>query len=269
MTALAWLALAGMLICLPAPSATHRRLRALVDAGRLPDSTPDRRRRRPSLGPMVGVPAGGLGAAAAAFGGLALGVAALAGLLATFTVVRSAASRRRTARQERALLAAVRLLATELEAGSRPPDALAAAAASTPEYATAFGAAAAAAADGDDVAAALLDHPDLQGIGYAWRVAQDAGAPLAEVLGRLAADLAARRAQGLAVATALAGPRSSAVLLAGLPVLGLALGATLGAQPLDVLFGTPGGRLVCAAGVVLDAAGVWWTQRLITRAESA
>jgi Flp pilus assembly protein TadB len=39
------------------------------------------------------------------------------------------------------------------------------------------------------------------------------------------------------------------------------------AHPLSVLLGTPAGRIVCLAGVALDAAGLAWTQRLAARAE--
>jgi tight adherence protein B len=100
-------------------------------------------------------------------------------------------------------------------------------------------------------------------------VAAESGAPLADVLGRVAADLADHEQQQRSVAVALAGPRSSAALLAGLPVIGVALGAAMGARPLGFLFGTPPGRLVCCAGALLDAAGVIWTQRLMLRAERA
>jgi tight adherence protein B len=119
------------------------------------------------------------------------------------------------------------------------------------------------------VADALLTSApgDLEPIAHAWRVAEHSGAPLVDVLGRVAADLADHEQQQRSVAVALAGPRSSAALLAGLPVVGIALGAAMGARPLAFLFGTPQGRLVCCVGAVLDAAGVLWTQRLMQRAQ--
>jgi tight adherence protein B len=43
----------------------------------------------------------------------------------------------------------------------------------------------------------------------------------------------------------------------------------MGADPLGVLIGTPTGRAVCAAGALLDAAGVLWTLRITSGAERA
>ena len=63
-------------------------------------------------------------------------------------------------------------------------------------------------------------------------------------------------------AAELAGVRASGVLLACLPVLGIGLGALVGAQPLDVLFGTGVGRVLLGVGVGLDALGLLWLRRL-------
>ncbi len=82
----------------------------------------------------------------------------------------------------------------------------------------------------------------------------------------MARDLAARIDQRGAVATALAGARSSAALLAVLPVLGLVLGTAMQADPVTVLLATPAGTR-CLVGVGLDAAGLLWTHWLAARAE--
>jgi tight adherence protein B len=87
------------------------------------------------------------------------------------------------------------------------------------------------------------------------------------VVGRVADDLAAQVDQRRGAGSALSGARTSAVLLAGLPVLGLLLGAAMQAGPLHVLFGTPSGRLLSLLGVALDSAGLLWTQWLTSRAE--
>jgi tight adherence protein B len=123
---------------------------------------------------------------------------------------------------------------------------------------------------GGDVADSLLTcAAELAPLAHAWRVAERSGAPLADVLGRVAADLDDQEQQQRTVAVALAGPQSSAALLAVLPVVGIALGAAMGARPLGFLLGTSHGRLVCCAGAVLDATGVIWTQRLMQRAQRA
>jgi tight adherence protein B len=41
----------------------------------------------------------------------------------------------------------------------------------------------------------------------------------------------------------------------------------MGARPLPFLLGTPPGRLLCCAGVVLDVTGVLWMRRILRRAE--
>jgi tight adherence protein B len=109
----------------------------------------------------------------------------------------------------------------------------------------------------------------LRGLAQAWSVAVTTGAPMADVVRRVADDVAARLEQRRGVSAAVAGARSSALLLAGLPVLGLLLGAAMQARPLEVLLQTPAGQLLGLAGVTLDALGVLWTQFLIARAERA
>jgi tight adherence protein B len=108
----------------------------------------------------------------------------------------------------------------------------------------------------------LVDEPELRLLGRAWSVASASGASLVDVLTGVADDLAARLEQADAVAAALAGPRSSAMLLAGLPVLGIALGSAMQARPVQFLLGDHLGRSVLLAGVALDAAGLLWTRRL-------
>jgi tight adherence protein B len=175
------------------------------------------------------------------------------------------ALRRRTARRREAeLTSAVRLIAAELESGSRPSAAFTAAAGASPTWRTEFTAAATACHAGHDPP---FEADELRGLGDAWRVADSAGAPLAAVVRRVADDLAGRVEQRQAVAAAVAGARSSAALLAGLPVLGLLLGAAMQAHPLEVLLTTRAGQLVCLCGVAFDAAGVLWTQRLAASAE--
>ncbi|MFN2519322.1 MAG: type II secretion system F family protein, partial [Jatrophihabitantaceae bacterium] len=208
-------------------------------------------------------------AAGVGLAGAALGVAATVAAATTAMMISSALARRREVRRRRGLLTAVRLVVAELAAGSRPDSALGAAAAVAPEYAAVLAAAASAARCGAEVSDVLLSSGvgELEPLAHAWRVGERAGAPMAEVLGRVAADLADQGCQHRAVGVALAGPRSSAVLLAGLPVIGIALGAAMGARPLAVLLGSPAGRMLCCVGVLLDAAGVLWTQFLTQRAQ--
>ncbi len=113
----------------------------------------------------------------------------------------------------------------------------------------------------------LGEDPNTRPIGLAWQLGEDTGAALAGVLGRVATDLADVDEQRRTVAVALAGPRASAGLLTALPLVGIGLGAAMGARPWEFLFGPPAGRVVCCVGVVLDAAGVFWIRRILSRAE--
>jgi tight adherence protein B len=199
----------------------------------------------------------------------AFALAALVVLGVGLTLLRNGLRRRAAVVVEVELALAVGLMRAELEAGAGPGAALAAG--ST------------AGALGRQIARRLdnaFDRPsenptdegdrtpeEVDRVVLAWRLSAGTGAPLADVLARVRADLTDRAATRRDVAAALAGPRSSAVLLALLPVLGIGMGAAIGAHPLQVLLGTDGGRWLLCAGVVLDALGLLWTDRLIARAQ--
>lgn len=101
-----------------------------------------------------------------------------------------------------------------------------------------------------------------------WRIGAERGGTLALVLDGLAGTLRHEEALRQEVAAQLAGPRATARLLGGLPVLGLAMAAALGARPMAFLFGTLPGVSCLVAGIGLDLLGVWWTSRLTARAEA-
>lgn len=119
---------------------------------------------------------------------------------------------------------------------------------------------------------ALAAQPGAEGaagIAACWQVAAERGAGLAAGLDRIAESLRADRALRETVRAELAGARSTAVLLAALPGFALTLGASLGADPLHVLLHTPAGLACLALGVLLEAAGLRWTARIIRTAEGA
>ncbi|WP_054053841.1 hypothetical protein [Alloactinosynnema sp. L-07] len=64
----------------------------------------------------------------------------------------------------------------------------------------------------------------------------------------------------------MAGPRASALMLALLPLLALALGESMGAAPIAVLTSSPVGQTLLVIGVALVCAGVTWTARLTGKA---
>ncbi|WJV47167.1 type II secretion system F family protein [Streptomyces flavofungini] len=107
----------------------------------------------------------------------------------------------------------------------------------------------------------------LLGLAACWRVAVDRGAGLAAGLERLEGALRAERDQRADLRAQLAGARSTALMLAGLPVLGLLLGAALGAEPLRVLLHTGPGLGCLAVGGLFEGAGAWWALRIMRKAE--
>lgn len=169
------------------------------------------------------------------------------------------------------------VLAAELSAGRTPAEALAAAAqvAVGPSRA-ALRAAAAAAGVGGDVASALASGasasavgPVLRALAACWTVCAASGSGLAASVRRLEEGLRSDAARRRALEAELAGPRATAALLAVLPLVGLAMAAGLGADPLHVLLHTAAGVVCLALGLALDAVGVWWTGRLVALAGRA
>lgn len=92
------------------------------------------------------------------------------------------------------------------------------------------------------------------------------GCSLAEVVGAVEDDLRARTGQARQLRASTAGPHASALLLAGLPLLGLLMGSGVGADPWHVLTATAVGNVLLVCGGGLEIAGVVWSGRLVRRA---
>ncbi len=100
------------------------------------------------------------------------------------------------------------------------------------------------------------------------RLTHTLGSPLAEVLDRCAVTVTEAEQARDARRVALAGPRSTARILAGLPLLGLVLGAGLGADPLGSATDGGWGTASVLAGLLLLVAGRRWTSALVAAAEA-
>ncbi|MEF9905426.1 type II secretion system F family protein [Streptomyces sp. P9-A2] len=190
--------------------------------------------------------------------------------------VRLAAGERRVReRRNDAVIALCGALAGEVRAGRQPGEALPPAARDSGGLGDTQAAVLAAARFGGDVPDGLVvaarqpGAEGLRGLAACWRVAVDQGAGLAAGLDRLEAALRAERDQRADLRAQLAGARATAVMLAGLPVLGLGLGAALGADPLHILLHTPSGLGCLVAGGVLEGLGLWWVLRIMRGAEDA
>jgi len=127
---------------------------------------------------------------------------------------------------------------------------------------------------GGDLPQALLRDaqeqslPVLRALSALWQVAEGSGAGLAAAADRLATAEANAEEVRRELMAQLAGPRATARVLAGLPAVGLMLGTSLGASPVDWLIGTPWGLAILAAGLVLEALGLFWTSRLTHAVEA-
>ncbi|MER8068524.1 type II secretion system F family protein [Streptomyces sp. NPDC094034] len=187
------------------------------------------------------------------------------------------ARERRKARERLAdrIVALCVMAVGELRAGMQPTQALLAAAGSTGGLGSAEGVVLAAARFGGDVPDALRKAArqpgadGLVGLAACWRVAVDGGAGLAAGLDRLDAALRAEKEQREGLRAQLSGAWATVTVLALLPVVGLALGWALGADPLRVLLHTPAGLGCLLVGGLLEGAGLWWAARIVRTGEAS
>jgi tight adherence protein B len=220
------------------------------------------------------------------------------GSLAAAMVTGTATARWRASRDRRAaataatgLSDALGVLVAELRAGAHPGDAVRAAAdthADRPpggpltmstdvptDVVRALAAVAAAASLGGDVPAVLRSAGPAPlrswtgRLADAWSLADRYGIPLADLLDAVRSDTEHRVRFAADVQSRLAGPRATASVLAGLPLLGLALGHAVGAAPLRVLCETPVGQVLLVIGTGLACVGVQWSARLVSGAVPA
>jgi tight adherence protein B len=163
----------------------------------------------------------------------------------------------------------VESVVAELRAGADPVGALVAAESAAPRP-VAPGAAVAV-RSGADVATALERDAGastlMRGVAACWSVAQGSGAGLAAALLSLADSARAAEAVRRELHAGLAEPRATALVLAALPLVGLAMGVALGADPLAWLLGTAAGNAVLAVGIALECAGAAWAWRIASRLE--
>ena len=224
--------------------------------------------------PTTAVPAG-LAAAAVGGSGLVLGVPLLlaptCATLVWVTVVLVERRRRASAaavRREQ-VVGAVEAMLGELGAGQPPGRALGCAVDAWPELAPA----AAAHRLGSDVAGQLRQVAELPGAGAlaqvaaAWELCGASGVSLADALEQVLATVRAEHDVLRAVAGELAAARATVRLVAGLPLLVLAMGSGIGADPWTFLTATVPGQLCLWAGVTLATVGVMWLERIADHAQ--
>jgi tight adherence protein B len=251
-------ALALALALLVAPSCPHRRLTSLRPV--------TARRRRVPIIPCAAVAAVALATVVPVSAVVAVGVI---GATLTLRRRRRLGIRRREA-ESAALQGALDILVGELRVGVHPVTAFSVAADEVDgAVAESLRAVAARARLGADVAGGLRSvarrsplPAHWERIAVCWQLAHTHGLAIATLMRTAQRDIVERERFSARVRAGMAGARTTAVVLAGLPVLGIGLGQLIGADPLQFLLsgGFGGGLLV--VGVTLACAGLLWSDRI-------
>jgi tight adherence protein B len=199
-------------------------------------------------------------------------VAIAAALGALLAVERDRLRRRRARRSVAdATEECVLMLAAEMAAGRSAGEALAAAASAGPAE---VAEAAAVAGLGGDPVPVLRDGAQRHGaaalrqVAAAWQLASATGAPLAELLGRVAQVVRDEAATAREVEEQLAPVRATGRVLAGLPLMGVVIGAGVGVDVPSLLLLTTWGQLCLLTALGLVAAGLTVIDRIGSRAAS-
>lgn len=234
---------------------------------RLPRSSVPGVRLRPPVVFLAAVAV--LGAAASTRPAL-LVVAIIAGAVGAAWRRRRRSERRRRA-EGVAMASALEVLIGELRVGSHPARAFAVAASESPTMVarslrrvavrTQFGA--------DVVAGLLAEQKDSavpehwNRLAVCWELAARRGLAMSVLMQAAHHDIVDRQAFADRVRAALAGARATAVILATLPMLGVALGELIGAHPVRFLLGGGLGGVLLVLGAGFIAAGLAWADRII------
>ncbi|WKD56726.1 Bacterial type II secretion system protein F domain protein [Corynebacterium capitovis DSM 44611] len=99
------------------------------------------------------------------------------------------------------------------------------------------------------------DTPELREVGALWALATSRGLPIAELLRGSRDRIDHELRHHAATEAALAGPKTTAVVLSALPLAGIAMGTAMGAHPLRILFGGGVGGILLLVGTILVCAG--------------
>lgn len=204
----------------------------------------------------------------------ALAAAVLVGTLALRR--RRATARRARTREAADLQSALDVLVGELRVGCHPVAAFDVAAREVDgTVADSLRAVAARARLGADVAAGLHSSAmssrlpaHWERLALFWRLAQTHGLAIASLMRAAHRDIVERERFSARVDAGMAGARTTAAVLAGLPILGIGLGQLIGADPLHFLLSGGVGGWLLVAGVTLACCGLVWSDRITGRALS-
>jgi tight adherence protein B len=201
-----------------------------------------------------------------------IGVAATAATVAATVELRRRRRlrSRKRASEAAALQGALEVLVGELRVGAHPVAALGVAADEVDGVvAESLRAVSARAKMGADVAEGLRSaarHSSLpahwERLAVCWQLAQTHGLAIATLMQTAHRDIVERERFAARVDAGMAGARTTAAVLAGLPVLGIALGQAIGADPLSFLLSAGAGSWLLLIGVVLSCGGLLWSDTI-------
>jgi tight adherence protein B len=214
-------------------------------------------------------------------GGLALAFVVPATVIAAGAMVmatgllrhRRRVRRRRRAAESVALQAALDVLVGELRVGAHPVAAFVVAADEVDGAVSAsLRAVAARARLGADVAEGMRSvarqsplPAHWERLAVYWQLAQTHGLAIAALMQTAQRDVVERERFSARVDSGLAGARTTAAVLAGLPVVGVVLGQLLGADPVGFLLSDGAGGWLLVIGVALACVGLLWSDRITGR----
>lgn len=209
---------------------------------------------------------------------LALGAATSTGAVLAAAIVGATVEKRRRNRRRRrtrdaeaaALRGALDVLIGELRVGAHPVTAFDIAADDTEgEVASALRTIAARARLGADVVAGILSvarrsslPAHWERLAVCWQLAQAHGLAIGTLMQTAQRDLVERQRFSSRVDAGMAGARTTAAVLAGLPAVGIAMGQLIGADPLRFLLAGGFGEWLLILGVLLACAGLLWCDRI-------
>jgi len=254
------MALALALLAVPQPSGHRLRPRGSVrsSASRVPV--------------WIAIPAAGVSALIVAVT-TSVGVVVAAAMVGATLQVRRRNRRRRHERAAEAvaLRGALDIIVGELRVGAHPVAALEVASDDTGiAVAAALRTIAARARLGADVAAGMFSvarrsalPEQWERLAVCWQLAQTHGLAVGTLMQTAQRDLVERERFSSRVDAGMAGARTTAGVLAGLPVIGIGLGQLIGADPVGFLLSGGLGDWLLMIGVLLACAGLLWCDRII------
>jgi tight adherence protein B len=177
---------------------------------------------------------------------------------------------RRRAAESAALQGALDVLVGELRVGAHPVAAFRVAATEVDgAVAASLRAVAARARLGADVAAGLHSvarssavPAHWERLAVCWQLAQDHGLAIATLMQTAQRDIVERGRFSAKVDAGMTGARTTAAVLAGLPLLGVGLGQLIGAEPVSFLLSGGMGGWLLVIGVALACGGLLWSDHI-------